>query len=82
MASRYEIHFGVSTFGDNPPQLRAAASSSLSTQLRSALGASESANDAQLLALVGTLRSTLEAVAAGTASPQDAADALASLASS
>lgn len=78
MTSRYEIHFGVSTFGDNQQQLRSVPSS-LSDQLRGTLGASEEASDDRMLALVASLRSTLEAVSAGTATAQDAATALAAL---
>jgi hypothetical protein len=78
VASRYEIHFGVSTFGSQQ-QLRSVSTASLSDQLRGTLGASEEASDDRMLALVASLRSTLEAVAAGTATAQDAATALAAL---
>jgi len=80
VASRYEIHFGVSTFGGQ--QLRTVAPASLSDQLRSALGASESAADDRLVSLVASLRSTLEAVAEGKAGSQEAVATLAALSES
>lgn len=64
MASRYEIHFGVSTsFGAHSAQALNAA-------------------DDQLVSLVASLRSTLEAVAEGKAGSQEAVAALAALSES
>lgn len=82
MASRTEIHFGVSTFGSSTSRLRAqsmAEPASLSDQLRSALGAAPSASDEQMASLAESLKTTLEAVAAGSAGSAEAAAALAAL---
>ena len=52
---------------------------SLSDQLRSALGAAPSASDEQMASLAESLKTTLEAVAAGSAGSAEAAAALAAL---